>query len=137
MSPIKVSFDFDATLSINSVQDYARELIKQKVEVWVTTSRSKSSISGYTMRGMRLENMNDDLFKVTDNLGIQRDRITFTEYCDKSEFLNNQGFIWHLDDDDYELEMIKKDTDLEGVMVFGNPHWENECNNILKSWVKK
>jgi len=35
----KVVFDYDDTLSIPSIQEYAKMLIEKDVEVWIVTSR--------------------------------------------------------------------------------------------------
>ena len=36
---MKVSFDWDGTLEIMHVQEYAKELIERGIEVWIVTSR--------------------------------------------------------------------------------------------------
>jgi len=36
---MKVSFDFDGTLEFKNVQDYAKQLLDEGVEVWVVTTR--------------------------------------------------------------------------------------------------
>ena len=121
---MKVSFDFDATLSNLKVQEYAKELISKGVEVWICTSRFK------TVNAPNPE-WNDDLLKVADEVGINRDNIIFTEHANKSEYLDGKGFVWHLDDDWIELSFIKTDTDLVGISVFGGGDWKRQCNNLL------
>ena len=36
---MKVSFDFDGTLSRKDVQEYAKSLVNSGLEVWIVTSR--------------------------------------------------------------------------------------------------
>ena len=122
---IKVSFDFDATLSIDTVEKYAKELIDRNIEVWICTSR-------YSPENAPNKEWNDDLFLVADRVGINRKHIIFTNFANKSEHLNNKGFKWHIDDDNIELSFIKTDTDLTPIFLFGNKNWKNDCENALK-----
>jgi hypothetical protein len=123
----KVSFDFDSTLDKRSVQKYALDLINKGFEVWICTSRLAPENAN--------EGWNDDLFLVSDKLGVERGNIIFTNYEDKSDHLNEKGFIWHLDDDWIELNQINKKTDLKGVSVFGNNKWKSKCNKILNNCI--
>ena len=120
----KVSFDFDLTLSLKSVQKYAKELLDRGVEVWIITSRkdNKSALS---------ETYNDDLFKVADEVGISRDNIIFTCYKNKSDFLDD-SFLWHLDDDVIELSFVKTDTNVYPVCIYNNQNWREDCENFFK-----
>jgi len=36
---MKVSFDFDGTLEQKEVQEYAKQLLEEGIEVWVVTTR--------------------------------------------------------------------------------------------------
>ena len=73
---MKISFDFDGTLSRKSVQKYAKELIDRGFDCIVTTFRQKEHIP---------PDSNDDLFAVAEKLGINE--VRFTEGKDKSSFL--------------------------------------------------
>jgi hypothetical protein len=121
---MKVSFDFDSVLSREKVQKYATSLIEKGVDVWVCTSRTSPENSS--------KGWNDDLFLVTDNLGIKRENIIFTNMEDKSEHLNGKGFICHLDDMMSEIVNINEDSDLKGVLVLRNSNWKQITNNLLK-----
>ena len=118
----KVSFDFDSTLSRKDVQEYAKELIQRGFEVIITTSRSVSDLSNYTIKGIRSENMNEDLYKVADDVGIPRYNIFFTEMEDKVEHLNENEIIFHLDDDVYEIN----DLPICGVHL-NDDFWKIDC----------
>lgn len=110
---IKVSFDFDSTLSRNDVEIYAKELISRNIEVWICTSR-------YSTENVPNKEWNDDLFFVADSVGIKREHIIFTNATDKCEHLNNKGFKWHIDDDNIELSLIRTNTDVKPIYLFGN-----------------
>lgn len=120
----KVSFDFDSTLNTIDVERYAKELIDRGVDVWICTSR-------FSPENAPNKEWNDDLFLVADRVGIKRENIIFTNYANKSEYLNGKGFIWHLDDDNIELYFIRTDTDLKPVFLFGNKNWKNDCEKLL------
>ena len=58
---MKVSFDFDSTLSRKDVQKFAKELIDKGIDVHIVTSRS-------SFKQLDEEGYNDDLYEVADNL---------------------------------------------------------------------
>jgi hypothetical protein len=136
---MKVSFDFDSTLSLPSVQKFAKELLDMGIEVWVVTSRMKKWYGG-VVGGTMGEIGNDDLFEVTDKIGISRDNIHFTEMADKWEFLKDKGFLFHLDDDCIELELLEENTDVVpichydwGIRFGGKAEWKNIALNIINN----
>lgn len=75
---MKISFDFDGTLSRESVQKYAKHLIDRGFICIITTFRQKEYIS---------PDSNNDLFDMAKNIGISE--IRFTEGQDKSSFLED------------------------------------------------
>jgi len=95
---MKISFDFDCTLSTEQMQTLCTKCIKDGIEVFVTTSRSKTI-------NKKLVN-NDDLYVVTDMLGIPRANITFTAYQDKYSFVKDYDL--HFDDDFNEIFLINQ-----------------------------
>lgn len=120
---MKVSFDFDSTLSRIDVQEFAKTLIDDGLDVWICTSRlcpEKAPNNEW----------NDDLFKVANELGIPKSKVIFTNYEDKAEHLTDD-FIWHLDDDWIELNEINRQRKTVGVSVFGNSVWKQKCLKIL------
>lgn len=122
---IKVSFDFDGTLSRQDVQLYAEELLdKGDVEVWVTTTR-------YDDNHAKLPNHNTDLYRVIDKLGIPRDRIHFTNMEWKANYLKDNKFLWHLDDYYVELKEISKANACVGIAVIGSSTWRSKCNRLI------
>jgi len=95
---LKISFDFDSTLSTLSMQVIAKKFIELGAEVFVVTTRGKK-INGKLLN-------NDDVFEVTDLLGIERKNIIFTQYEDKYSFVKD--FDLHFDDDLQEIFLINQ-----------------------------
>ena len=124
---MKVSFDFGSTLTLGKVQAYAKELVERGIEVWIVTSR----------KGFGKEpnpTCNDDLFEVAERIGIKKENIHFCCMANKSEFLKDKNFVFHIDDDNIELSFVKTDTDVKPIYLFGNRDWRSDCEKaILKS----
>ncbi len=115
---MKISFDFDGTLSRESVQKYAKELIERGVPCIITTFRQKEYIP---------IDSNDDLLEVAKNIGIED--IRFTEGADKSSFLEDV-FI-HLDDDYSCLREIQRNSKCIPISVCtGN--WQGKIERIIR-----
>jgi len=123
---MKVSFDFDSTLSSSVVQKLSIELIKEDHEVWIVTSRfEKCDSSGNNVN-------NDDLFEVADELGIPRNQIHFCNMVNKWNYLKDKGFLWHLDDDSIELYLIRLHTDVFPIYRHSGNDWWNQCNDLIR-----
>jgi hypothetical protein len=134
MNQKSISFDFDSTLSLQSVQDFAAFLISKGYDLWVITSRLPDGIDPkYKIHGMWVLIDNSDLFEVTDRLGIKREQIIFTSHQLKSEVINEMGleFIFHLDDDWVELNHINRETNTIGISCFGTSGWKQKCKKLL------
>jgi hypothetical protein len=134
---MKVSFDFDDTLSRPEIQEYAKELISKGVEVWIVTTRwnrlSKFCDPGYfKLHG----NTWGEVHNVAIELGIPLKRVVFTNYQYKFTFFKeNLDFIWHLDDNPYEFKPIQT-LGIAAIDSFGN--WEEKCERLLwKSTLEK
>lgn len=124
---LKVSFDFDSTLSMRLVQDYAQSLLKRGFEVWVCTSR-------FCDEKCLIEGDNDDLWEVVDRLGIPRERVHFTDKEEKDTFFKDKDFIMHLDDDWVTINCINRNTPTRGISVYGTSGWKKKCEKILKEY---
>ena len=110
---IIISFDFDATLSLPSVQDVAKDLIKQGFNVIVTTTR----FSKY---------LNQDLIKITDRLCINK--IVYTEGEGKEYFMQDVDI--HIDNDEKDLRNISRGTYTEIINVT-DKEWKTNLYNLL------
>ncbi|WP_336065529.1 hypothetical protein [Mesoflavibacter sp. CH_XMU1404-2] len=121
-----VTFDFDSTLSHKIVQDFAKSLILKGFEVWVLTSRYDE----IHKHKYRHNPTNEDLYKVTDKIGIDRTRIRFQCMRPKAEYLFGTNVIWHLDDDYVEVNEINSQTDTKGIDVT-QKGWKKKCKSIL------
>lgn len=117
---MKVSFDFDSTLTTAPVQALCKKFLDLGAEVFVTTSRATM------MYGNKPIN-NDDVFQLTDMLGIDRENIQFTEHDDKYKFVKD--FDLHFDDDVEEIFLINQ---YQGKCI--GLLYEEKFNNGLKDW---
>ena len=126
---MRVSFDFDSTLDRKLVQDYAKSLINKGYEVWICTSRYDDD--SIPVGFWKTKDVNLDLYKVTDSLGIPRERIKFMNMEEKHTFVKDMDFMFHLDDDWIEINWINRYTSTKGISCFGNTMWKAKCNKIL------
>lgn len=124
---IKVSFDFDGTLSTEYVQEYAKELIDAGHEVWVVTTRYDENHK----HRYELNPTLDDLWEVVDNLGIPRHRVRFTCMDFKNIYLDGTSFLWHLDDNEEEFSQARiHGCSVPMISVHGN--WKMKCDRLIK-----
>lgn len=102
---MKISFDFDSTLSTPRIQAVAKKFIEQGHDVWVTTSRF-SSEDGDSKNWPWIRQQNEQLFQITNALGIPKEKIQFCAMQDKWNFL--EGFDIHFDDDELDIQLIEE-----------------------------
>lgn len=127
---MKVSFDFDGTLSRKDVQDFAKELIGKGIDVWIVTSRISTEPA--LEKGWNwIEKQNDELYKVAESVGVVKDKIVFTEHIDKIVFLKDKNFVFHLDDDEHELILIMESKDSCVPLNVGHFSWKENCLEVL------
>ena len=117
---LHVSLDFDGVLSIPSVEEFARELIEDGIDVWVTTSR-------YSVGD------NTDLLKVTNRLGIPYSNIIYTDRQDKSKFIEQDFFLFHLDDEPYVInDIIENGEPTTPVLRDSSVDWRKMCRELIE-----
>lgn len=129
---MKVSLDFDGTLSRKDVQNYAKELVNRGLEVWIVTSRvdTESALKkGWTW----IEKQNQELYDVAEKCGIKRENIKFTEHVDKIVFLKGKDFKFHLDDDEIELMLIFESDEKCVPLNVGHSDWRENCESVIES----
>lgn len=111
---MKISFDFDSTLSEDNIQLIAKSFIDKGHDVYITTSRfssTKDNIKKWPWK----KKENDTLFSIAKKLNIPICRIRFTEMKPKSDYLSD--FDLHFDDDQVELELIHENTKCVCILV--------------------
>lgn len=124
---MRVSFDFDGTLTLPEAQQYCKELLDRGIEVFVTTFRYDE-----LRKHLWTENpCNKDLWEIIDNLGIDRRHVIFTNMTPKSNVLKFSDVLWHLDDMFDVLFDLKENTRTEPVFVL-DTNWKERCNQLLK-----
>lgn len=135
MKKVKVSFDFDGTLSRSDVQQFAKELISKGYEVWIVTSRASNEDAEICNPPVkdRIFKANEELFKVAGDVGIKREHIIFTNFEWKVGYLENNNFIFHLDDDTDELMVIMENGDSCKPVNVEHFEWRESCEDILKN----
>lgn len=127
---LKMSFDFDSTMSRKDIQKYAKELIEEGHDVWIVTSRCATEPS--LAKGWHwVEKQNQELYDVAESVGIPREKIVFTAHVDKIEYLQGKGFLFHIDDDSYELIEIVKSGDPCRVVNADHSDWLIHCKEII------
>ncbi len=112
---IRVSFDFDDTLSLPSVQKVAKELIEKGFDVIIVTSR-------------KFNEENEDLKDVASDLEI--DLTFYTDYSLKFSHLDSLFCDIHIDNNKKELKYISRFSRTKGIDVT-EESWETELKNML------
>jgi hypothetical protein len=120
----KVSVDFDLTLSEESVQVYIRDLVKRGIIVWIVTARYDDKQAGNTYQ-------NADLYRIAKKVGIPIKHIKFMNMVPKWKFIRNEHFIWHLDDDNFELQEVARNTKTKAIDVKSGK-WLGYCEKFLR-----
>jgi hypothetical protein len=126
----KISFDFDSTLSRTDVQEFAKSLISEGFDVWIVTSRFDDN-TAEEKNWWWIKKNNKELYDIAESCGIKKENIIFTQMIDKIEFLKDKGFLFHLDDDELEIEFIKESGDsCEGIWV-ELKDWKEKCKKMI------
>jgi hypothetical protein len=97
----KVSIDFDDTLSTPRGQDLAKRLIAEGKNVYIVTRRQSSDSA--------------EVYKVTDELRIQRSKVHFTNGKMKWEEIKKLGIGTHYDNNQKEIDLINEKTECKGI----------------------
>lgn len=125
----RVSFDFDSTLDLRVVQDYAFELIEKGYELWICTARFDND-EAFKRWGNK--NWNEDLYEVAKSLNIPNERIIFCNMDLKSNVIGKDDkFLWHLDDCTIEVNNLNLDGQVPAILRAKHTHWKTQCNAIL------
>jgi hypothetical protein len=131
----RVAFDFDGTLGHREdVQSYCKSLIDSgDVDVFIVTRRygeGKSNKDDHWWVRVRESNWLE-VYEKADLLGVKRENIVFLNMLDKVCYFRDNDFLWHLDDDEIEVDFINEQTKTVGIYV-KDLDWELTCNELLK-----
>ena len=134
---MKVSFDFDSTLERKDIQEYAKTLVKRGVDVWIVTSRYSDEMIKKKFKGKAQYSLlsNRDLINAARYVGIPMTNIKFMNFSEKYTFIKDMDFIFHLDDDPFELEQVQAYTDTIPVDSW-QENWRRDCENALEHVIK-
>lgn len=132
---MKISFDFDGTLSRKDVQEFAKRLIDLGHDIWITTSRT-STESAISKGWHWVEKQNQELYDVAESVGIPTQNIVFTELVKKIEFLKGKNFILHIDDDVDELMAIVESRDACKPINVDHFEWKERCEKTLQNYLR-
>lgn len=137
---MRVSFDFDDTLTEPGVAEYAAQLIKRGVDVWIVTARydDEKLLKKF---GQEMPNGkvylpigagNDDLYKLANEIGIPKFNIKYTNVKGKGEwFKKHSNFEWHLEDSPKQIFDIENVSSVPVINVLSRD-WKNQCEELLK-----
>ena len=128
---IKISIDYDGTLSRKDVQEYVKELVDRGLEVWIVTSRHSDKAAKEVCWWWILD-QNKNLFNVAEECGIDEKNITFTNGRDKIEYLKGKDFKFHLDDDEVELMLIFESDEKCVPLNVGHSDWREHCETVIE-----
>lgn len=133
MEKIKVSFDFDGTLTLPEVQEYFLELLdREELDVYIVTYRYDE-----LHKTRYLPNpTNDDLWEIIDKLKFPREKVMFMNTECKAEYMSHTDILWHLDDDDKILYRIMKFEKQEFIDVKSG-FWKAFANDLINHEIKK
>lgn len=121
----KISFDFDATLAEEPIQEFAKELIDKGYTVVITTARRKVH--------PKYDDVNDDIYQVAEKLGITE--INFTNLKDKVEFFSKSNdYLVHLDDNKWEVQFIEDEHSCrtKAIRWVDNQSWKQEMLDYIE-----
>lgn len=99
-----VSFDFDDTLELPKYQQLAKRMIDAGVDVHIVTRRQRTSASV-------------EVYRVADQLGIPHSNVHFTNGQMKWEYLKRSNIREHYDNNQQEIDLIRKNTNVRAVKV--------------------
>lgn len=119
---MKISFDFDLTLSLTKIQKIADALIKTgEHELFIITKRDLYSY--------------DDINDVAEKLGI-----TNIFYCNgklKYQAIDNLKIDMHFDDDDIEIQAIRKHLNIICFMLYDDFSYQRSKSGLYVAEIER
>jgi hypothetical protein len=136
---MRVSFDFDDTLTEPGVAQYAAKLVDRGVDVWIVTARLTDELVKQKY-GKEIGGRvyippfagNQDLYKLANEIGISQSNIKFTNLSGKGEwFKKHPNFEWHLEDSPKQIFDIENVSNVNVINVLRRD-WKEQCEELLK-----
>lgn len=113
----KVSFDFDDTLEYPHIQSIAKRYMSKGYDVYVITRRQESD--------------SEEVYAVSDEIGIPRRRVFFTNGEMKWKTVKKLNIGKHYDNNEDELRLIRENTDADTELVSDHgDHVEEEGHGM-------
>jgi hypothetical protein len=97
----KVSYDYDDTLTQESIKQQAIKDIKSGKSVYIVTRRSKSQ----------------QVLDLAKEIGIPESKVIFTNGSLKWAAIKHYGIGKHYDNNAREIELINSKTEAEGIKI--------------------
>lgn len=122
---MKISFDFDNTLSETYIQVLAKSLIDSGNDVWVITARA--IFFGGMDKETYLKTFNRDIVQVCNEIGIDLSKVIITGGSLKYDYYIEGNFDLHFDDD---WEEVLEINNRGGHAVLVNPDFQEIYTNM-------
>lgn len=124
---MRITVDFDGTLTREDVQRYVEELRSRKISATVITSRY-----GFTYKdkdGFGYE-QNKDLFDKVEGLGFSKEDVYFTNGDSKKRLIRMLKPVLHLENSSSDIDDVMKGSSIASINV-NKIGWQSEANFIL------
>ena len=112
---MKISLDYDGTLSTNRGKLLLERLIKEGHTIYIITARRESDMGA--------------VYRVGEELGIPKSRIISTEGMDKWRVMEEYGIKRHYDNNPEQIKKINDRTTTIGIK-FNEENIDFELNMI-------
>lgn len=122
---MKISFDFDGTLSESYIQVLAKSLIDSGNDVWIITSRG--IFFGEMDKETYLRTFNRDIVQVCDEIGIGLSKVIITGGSLKFNYYLEGKFDLHFDND---WEEVLEINNRGGHAILVNPDFQEIYMNM-------
>lgn len=144
---MKVSFDFDGSIDREDVQEYAKQLIKRGIEVWIVTTRYDANHDHRWREKFPEEQWaliydthdgdpNHHVWGVAERLGIPKHHVRFTCMEWKYTYLKGTKFVFHLDDNPEELAAAREQRCNVPFVHVETPTWKDRCEELIANYLE-
>lgn len=118
---MRISVDFDETLTLPVIEKLCKILIAANVDLWILTSRSQ------------IECDNADIHATCDRIGLDVNKIIYTAWEPKVDYVKKYGIQIHLENDlieTTEINVYQPHTALLVSFELGNVNAEVDYMDI-------